>query len=377
VRVNPVWLVLALAVGCGGTGPSATGLGGQVVQEGQPVRGALVFLSEEPAARTETDADGRFALEAAPGRHEVTTRYQEDDGAVTERRVVLTTGEEKTTLVELPRPARIEPPSALSPTSARIRWSQYAGADFREYKVYRAFSAALDETTGQLLHVGMARGETELVDTHLLPGQRYFYRVFVMDDFGRLAGSNIIRFDMPQAPFLVDGDFESTAVGTVPEGFVAPTWNQHWEVSDARAHSGKHAMRATGGPSNIVRGSGLEASLPREWLIPGARYRFSFWYLREAASDPLGIMVVPTYYGDVLFDPRGGGTYQSSTDTDVEWQQASTTFIVGYGQSGYGLSDLIVSATVGRFWGDQESAPDWIVWFDDLKVERVPDEAAP
>ncbi|WP_083560367.1 carboxypeptidase regulatory-like domain-containing protein [Myxococcus fulvus] len=353
--------VVVLACGDG----TSDGLVGRVTQEGQPVQGALVYLTEAPSASTETDADGRFKLSAPSGRHEITARYQAEDGALNEQRFMAEV--DVTAELRLPRPTRLQEPVVVDAGTVRLSWNPYPGADFREYKLYRAKSAALDETTGTLVYVGMVPGDAEFVDEDVRPGDVYFYRLFVMNDFGRLAGSNIKRLSMPNVNLVQGGDFEEFAVGSAPTGFTLGA-DQQWVVSDERAHSGTRAVRGTGGFSYLFQG--LRQHIPGKLLVQGARYRLSFYYQRESferpdPSDPdysrgnsisLRLDVPEMAWGEAYHTLLGEGV-------DTTWQLMTRTFIVDKS----GDASVIV-------WIDRERngpSPDWVVWIDDVKFERV------
>jgi hypothetical protein len=368
VRGTSVWAVLWMAatLGCGGT--AGTGLLGRVTQEGQPVQGALVFLTESPTASVQTDAEGRFTLAAPAGRHELTARYVAEDGALNEQRLVAEAGADAAVELQLPRPTRLEQPTAATRDSAQVAWNPYPGSDFREYKLYRHTSAALDESTGTLVHVGMARGEAQFVDTEVRPGETYYYRVFVMNDFGRLAGSNIARLAMPNVDLVQGGDFEADGVGQAPPTFTVAA-DQSWTVSDARAHSGTHALRGSG---DYSMNPGITQRIPGKLFVPGARYRLSFHYLREAFASPdpdSPVQSISGFYTRLLVSAAPMtvvGPFDTPQDnvTDTSWQPFSETFTAPFG------GDVVVSIKVERG-RDLGIAPDWVIFIDDLKLERV------
>ncbi|MCK8498347.1 carboxypeptidase regulatory-like domain-containing protein [Myxococcus faecalis] len=365
MRLKLVGMVACAVVvlACGG---ASDGLVGRVTQEGQPVQGALVYLTESPSASTETDADGRFKLSAPSGRHEITARYQAEDGALNEQRFMAEV--DVTAELRLPRPTRLQEPVVVDAGTVRLSWNPYSGADFREYKLYRAKSAALDESTGTLVYVGMVPGETEFVDEDVRPGDVFFYRLFVMNDFGRLAGSNIKRLPMPNVNLVQGGDFEEFAVGSTPTGFTLGP-DQQWVVSDERAYSGTRSVRGTGNFSNIF--DGIKQRIPGKLLVQGARYRLSFRYMREAFGRPdpslpedysngnfirLESKMPDLGWADLYFSSVGEGV-------DTSWQVMTRTFVVE--KSG----DATAMVCIER--SRSGPGPDWVLWVDDMRLERV------
>ncbi|MCP3170134.1 carboxypeptidase regulatory-like domain-containing protein [Myxococcus qinghaiensis] len=370
MRVSVAWTLLSAVVvlACGGT-TAGGGLAGQVTQEGVPVQGALVFLSASPSASTETDAEGRFLLDVPSGRHELTVRHQDADGALTERHLVAET--DKVADLRLPRPTRLAEPVVVGAGMAEVTWNPYSGADFREYKLYRASSAALDESTGTLVHVGMASGTARFVDESVRPGEVYFYRVFVMNDFGRLAGSNIARLSLPVINLVQGGDFEGDVPGAAPSSFIASLDKQRWMVSDARAHSGTRALRGTGSYSvETAFNPGITQRIPGRLLTPGARYRLSFVYQRESFTRPDPTSNDGSLGNYIRLEARADpmSLYSSFSyvmdGVDTTWQLLTRTFTAP------ASGDAVVAVSVERGSG-VGTVPDWVLWIDDVKLERV------
>jgi hypothetical protein len=95
--------------------------------------------------------------------------------------------------VLLPKPPKlvVEKVDTVNEKNAfDLRWSPYRQAGFREYKLYRGKTSGLDETTGELVHVTTDPEATTFVD-ETPDRSSYFYRAFVMDERGRMAGSNV------------------------------------------------------------------------------------------------------------------------------------------------------------------------------------------
>ena len=197
---------------CGGGSGSDSGgvsLTGQVIREDKtPVPAATVIVDGEEKWSSSTSNDGRFAINnvAAGSR---TLRVQEgnsSDSFASREIQVTVTGQTDVGSLVLPRPPTLTVAKINRQVEAdevHLGWTEYPAQDFREYKVYKAWSTALDENTGILLHVATSFLDTTFID-RVPHGSENFYRVFVLNEFGRLAGSNIISCS--PGPYLNDAE---------------------------------------------------------------------------------------------------------------------------------------------------------------------------
>jgi len=160
-------------------------------------------------ALTLTGDDGRFEFNGiAPGSYDLTATYSVVDTGFVSRTlpITVTSGLDAGTLT-LPNPV-LAAVTGVTNRTVSLTWTESTDAGFREYKVYRrAFSTALDEVSGELVHIETSRGSTQLVHgasflgitgplpptAPVRPVTQYFYRVYVMDEFGLLGGSNIVE----------------------------------------------------------------------------------------------------------------------------------------------------------------------------------------
>ncbi len=138
------------------------------------------------------------------------------------------------------------PPLAVSIVSltleenlgVRVRWSQAATTNFARYLIYRANSAAVDETS-TLIGTVTSNGTLSLVDTTAAPNTTVHYRVFVENTLGLTAGSGVSNLttpanDPPQAVTLAGAFSESTNIRLT------------WTVSDAPDFASYRIYRSTG-----------------------------------------------------------------------------------------------------------------------------------
>lgn len=167
---------------------------GVVMRQGLAVEGVAVSIDGVADATTRTDAHGAFTIANVPvGEYDLSLSEQDGGrafGALT-RPITVTRNLELPALL-LPQPVLLEAPSEVTGGSMSLSWTASESESFREYKLYRHLSSGLDEKTGTLVHVGTSVDDTTFVDDGLKGDEKYFYRVFVLDDHGLLGGSNVV-----------------------------------------------------------------------------------------------------------------------------------------------------------------------------------------
>ena len=90
-----------------------------------------------------------------------------------------------------PLPVQLTLAEATESYQITLTWSQAASSDFASYRVYRATSINVDETS-PLLTTITGRSTVTFVDTTVNPSTTYNYRVFVRNSLGQSAGSNTL-----------------------------------------------------------------------------------------------------------------------------------------------------------------------------------------
>jgi hypothetical protein len=171
---------------------------GVVFQNANPVSAAEVSIDQEESLNTTTDAQGAFEINDVPRGQRKLTISKAGSGDPDTSSVSFVERSYEISVLEdlflenlrLPSPVMLYP-AEFAADGIRLSWSHSDADDFREYKLYRHTSSGLDESTGTLIHISTARNDTTFLDeTSLAPGD-YFYRIFMMNDFGRLGASNI------------------------------------------------------------------------------------------------------------------------------------------------------------------------------------------
>lgn len=161
-----------------------------------------VFLDDE--FTTTTDIEGKFIINnLSSGSYELKVRNEATTSGFTEIEESINIGKgDIEELMLLPLPVELHAPSLVTSTSIDLNWSRYSGSGFREYHIYIHDKSALNEETGTLLHISTDANDTTLsvnagdfwwAGYTLSPDQTYFFRVFVMNEYGIESGSNILQ----------------------------------------------------------------------------------------------------------------------------------------------------------------------------------------
>lgn len=200
----PIFLMLVMIFSCQ-TGDDYTGVytvkGTIKYDNGQIAGTSQIYLNNE--LKTTTNGDGDFRLNNIDaGKYKLKATHSDNSGyAETEVEIELRDSDLDLESLLLPVPVRLLDPSGVTSTSLTLTWNRCEASDFREYKIYIHNSGALDESTGTLLHVATHANDTVLTvnagdfwwaGSTLTPNTTYYFRVFVMNSYGRLSGSNIM-----------------------------------------------------------------------------------------------------------------------------------------------------------------------------------------
>lgn len=213
---------LMLPIGCGSDGDGTYEVEGTVVRNGAPVTGVEATVGDFENLRDQTDEEGRFRISGVPaGEYELVLRDSGEGESFSTRTLSLMVNDNVTLeALKLPEPVELQSLANITTDTIDLAWTESTADDFREYKVYRNDTSGLDETTGELVHVATEATETSFTDTELLPNETYFYRVFVLNEFGQIGGSNIESATTTDREYLGNPGFESL------EGGFAADWTR-------------------------------------------------------------------------------------------------------------------------------------------------------
>lgn len=169
---------------------------------GQNAGYSQIFLNNE--LKTTADHDGDFAImDVNAGTYNLKAIHSDSSGyAEVEVDVDLKGSDLDLESLLLPVPIKLLEASDVRSNSIKLTWNRCNASDFREYKIYIHHSSALDENTGTLLSIVTEINDTVLTvgegdfwwgGSTLAPNTTYYFRVFVMNSYGRLSGSNIME----------------------------------------------------------------------------------------------------------------------------------------------------------------------------------------
>lgn len=167
---------------------------GTLLHRGEVLAGATVSLDEALNWTAVSDESGAFEFTGVPeGQHWLYVDFAFEDGSFLSYVNQLVVFEDTVLdALTLPTAVTLEEPSDVGDRSMRLTWESADSSEFREYKLYRHTTSGLDETTGTLAHVSTMIDDTTFLDTDLNGTTEYFYRVYVMNQYGRVGGSNLV-----------------------------------------------------------------------------------------------------------------------------------------------------------------------------------------
>jgi hypothetical protein len=202
-----VCAILFMIIGCKKDDGSYSVVGkiSNVESSGSEV--TVKLSNSEQSYSTNSTSSGEYEFsEVQPGEYLLLVSQNKTKGEV-ERTVKVIVGESnKTVDVLLPDPVQLFCTSHPA-TSVTLNWTQSYDEGFREYKIYKGYNYGLDETTGTLIYVTTSQTDTSFIDSTnamniISPSSDYYYRVFVLDDMGEIAGSNVLHVTTDSVPHL-------------------------------------------------------------------------------------------------------------------------------------------------------------------------------
>lgn len=279
-------LLLYAATACTNNDPGDTyTVNGRVLLHDEPVSSALVSI--DGLMQTQTMADGTFRLLNVPrGNHALNmTKSVESGGYVERKLLIVVNGDTDLSDQKLPAPILLEEPADVTGQTMLLVWNSSGEADFREYKLYRHNSSGLDESTGTLVHVSTVRQDTSFTVADLDPLTDYYFRVYVMNDIGRLGGSNIVSARTQNKNIIKNGGFEDLRQS---DGFPEfwRTWDnttEYFKVDDEIVRTGNYSVRVENSGGGV--GGMLHQLIRPTDLVAGSRYRLSYWIKHDALTS--------------------------------------------------------------------------------------------
>lgn len=306
-------------------------VGGVIYHANLPLSGATVTLDKAFNYTVLTDENGVFEIsDVALGDHEIEVKKSFSDSSFTtqsgsvyvDRDLVLER-------LILPRAIVLHEIQNITSISLTLSWSPTDASDFREYKLFRHTTSGLDEKTGTLVHVSTSINDTTFTDSNLSPVQQYYYRVYVMNDFGLMGGSNIPSAETEPLEIIRNGDFEQLEPGSP-----MPTdWSYHianyeintglcpFVIDSLNAQSGNYCLRVQY-TEGIHYTFSIKQHLDPALLGPG-QYEISLW-LRSIPDEEFNGSLV--FYDDSQRNSFFDTPVDYPATATPEWQRFSYQF---------------------------------------------------
>ena len=336
---------------------------GKVIYNNSAMQNAQVSLDKISNYSTNTDAEGNFNIPNVPsGTYSLKISKNLPDGNFTEiNQNIAVTGNVELSELKLPKAIFLYQPTEITSSSIGLHWSPTDAVDFREYKIYRHTTPGLDETTGTLVYVATTLSDTSFVDTGLFELTDYYYRVYVMNEYGRLGGSNINSAQTLFKNLIKNGDFELFNSSNQPADWLLE--NDVWLTSDQNFQSGSYGLRGERNSYLVELGppASLRQFIPYPSIVQGKQYTCSFYYKVDNLGGNSNIKValgrnVQDAYS--IFYIFIDGTAPSG------WQNYSFTFTAPQLNE-----DIVLSCYVET--NVPYNGEPWLMWLDNFELKRT------
>ena len=370
-----LFIFFLATIGCKDNSTDPAGnysVSGKLVYSGKPLPNATVSLDNKADLTTQSNSDGDFAIKNVPkGDYTLNVEKTNSDGSFISKSSELSVSNDIVIeSLSLPKGVIILDPTEVDANSMHISWTSTDANDFREYKLYTHTTSGLDENTGTLVHVSTVISDTQFTDINLNPLTNYYYRVYVMNDYGKLGGSNIVSAKTLNKNIIKNGSFEETT-SNFPTNW--NTWGTQGKFlsSEENAQDGNKSIKIDLSLDDWgVNSWGIYQQINTNDFEPGKTYQISFWCKTDSLEEYESIScrfskdnyyngnnVIGSLYGFVE-GPRAAG----------DWQYFSFTLTIPSSvPSSYNLIfDLIRAGTSGYSF----KLP-MISWIDNVKIEKV------
>lgn len=309
---------------------------GKISNENGPISGASVSIDKKINWTVETSSLGEFQIDnVSEGEHNISISKTENDDSFIERNEDLAVySDVDLDLIKLPIPVKMNEAFNISVADISLSWNSTDAEDFREYKLYRRDSPGLDETTGELIFVSTERSDTSFTDTGLISNKTYYYRVYVMNEYGRIGGSNIVNATTKIGNLVPDGGFE-----------IISSINDHWNIKngsganyltalvDSVKKEGQYSLynlnpeAYTGGAINTWTVLNLNKPIS---LGVQTTYKLSFWVKAKGKITDIGSIEIYVKQGQTYVESLSlQASYPNiGEEIDIDWTYEEITFFI-------------------------------------------------
>ena len=232
------------------------------IQDGYTLKGNLKSLTENVSNvsvlldgatvyQTTTDSEGNFEIKKIEkGMYSLSYKQTQSDSSFTSNYMNVKITNDTTLInLELPRPVLIYSSKNITSSTVEISWSQCNSQGFYEYKIFRKEDTGLDETTGKLVHISTEANDTTFTDSDLKESTKYYYRVYVMNNYGKLGGSKISSCETLKGNYVTNGSFEEFDTNQIATNWVYNSYYLPFDIknyakitNDSTAPDGKYSL---------------------------------------------------------------------------------------------------------------------------------------
>jgi hypothetical protein len=308
---------------------------GYLKMNDMPVSGATLIIDELEQYKATSDANGYFHIDnVSQGIHKLKAekKYSDNTYILKSSDLDVNTDISLDNLI-LPNPVSIVDLTLDSTNNkVTIRWNKSLAEDFREYKLYSHNTSGLDETTGLLEHVATDPSDTSVV-LQMVTGSTLYYRVFTMNEYGQLGGSNVESISSVNINLFTGGDFEDEAL-FYSKWQVGNNGNGEVQIIDSISHDGNKCLLMHCLHDTILSQYGLCSIQRQPFLVEkNVEYEVSFWYKARglAMMNPLNFNYMQdnqNYFYNFIGD-NWPGVYSNGVKIleGVDWTYFYGTFI--------------------------------------------------
>lgn len=341
---------------------------GYVYTDGKPVSGVKVNIDNLEQYKTSTDEKGYFSIQKVSKRTgNLNAEKTLDNGSNGVESFPI---EVKSDMVlndlKLPNPVSIVS-NILDSTINKVTvvWQKSISDEFREYKLYSHTSPGLDESTGTLEYVGTGKNDTAFTFT-VASNQSFYFRVYVMDDFGKLGGSNIVSLKSSNPNLIGDGSFDQ-------QNSLA-NWSTtgNFSIDETILKAGFGSLKITGIVDSVNNSKSSPAVISKSKMsVPislnqGKDYEISFWYL----ASGVGYMMYPLNLSIKQDNSeKYFHTFNNSSEFSLVWIPQSPNAIIEAKE--WKFYKEIYTANSSSYATFEISTQLENVWIDDLKIKII------
>ncbi len=335
---------------------------GVVMSAGLPVENATISIDSMYNYTTTSNSNGSFEIkDVSKGDHQLKMEKKNSDNSFTQQTIDI--GVYSDVVLNnliLPKPVRLYDSVSVEENTITIRWSPSDAEDFREYKLYRHTSAGIDENTGTFIYVSIDRNDTSFTDIDLSPSKAFFYRIFMMNEYGKLGGSNVVSGTTEIPEVIINGSFEN-----VDQYLKIPVnWQRSGGIQEdnsiisdsSESYDGQYSVHAR---MNHIGDLVLTQTIDAQRINPAKSYKATFWMKIDSLLTGEMIVVGITENGGVLmiFGPLASS----------DWREFSfdISFIETINPQNYGFFFDISCE------GSSTSYHNLDIWIDNLAVTEV------